>query len=101
MPDSGNSLKIYASILRPNEGQQWQFSWGRNGVEFGQRFLGSLAGMEACTREALSLFEELHVEPLVETKVHSSAHLQQMEEMHVIQNGSAAAADPVGPLKGP
>lgn len=74
-------MKIFASVLRPNEGQRWQFRWGRNGVDFGPRFLDSLEGMEACTKEALEVFRALDVQPLVESKVFTEADLQQLVKL--------------------
>lgn len=76
-----SEITLFASALRPNDAQRWQFSWGRNGVEFGAEFLDSLSGMEDCTRQALALFREFQVQPLIESKLFTQEDIEQLRNL--------------------
>jgi len=78
----GQPLSIFGSALLPNEAQLNQFRerpW--NGVHFSERYLSSIEGMSECTRDVLSTFLTHAVEPLIESKVRSSADLRTLEEL--------------------
>jgi len=78
--DSG--LQMFGSVLLPSPAQLQQMRdrpW--NGVHFGEEYLGSLEGMERCTRNVLQLYGAMGVQPIVESKVRNDADVGKLESL--------------------
>jgi hypothetical protein len=78
----GAELDLFGSVLLPGLAQLQQMRerpW--NGVHFGQEYLGSLQGMENCTRDVLKLYGAQGVQPIVESKVRSPEDVDKLESL--------------------
>lgn len=85
-------IALFGSVFLPNIGQLEQFRerpW--NGVNFSARYLSSLEGMTDCTVDVLRAFAAHGVEPIVESKVRTSADLDHLGVM--LRNGAKEQGD--------